>query len=246
MFRMQVLTNVGQKLVISLERLKSKTTVGVAGLIQRFGIFYIGMGYLLGRALILQELSPFAAAYFIVVYFLRRDKVLLTGLALLLGAASRSVELATIVFINLALSFLILRIQEKWKKRELNQAPLIVLATIFFSGIIYQFFTNQLSVYSTVMKGIEAILGMILTLIFVQSLPFLTSKKYHHELRTEEIVCIVILLASVMTGTVGWHIEGASVQGILAKYSNPLFGLYWRRNHWSDGGGYYRAHYKPC
>lgn len=68
------------------------------------------------------------------------------------------------------------------------------------------------------MNGVEATLAMVLTLIFLQSLPFLTSKKYHHELKTEEIVFLVILLASVMTGTIGWQISGVSIQSILAKY----------------------------
>lgn len=218
MYMIQALSNLGQRVTIPFQQRVSKISTGIEMWVQRMGIFYIAMGYLLGRAMILQELSPFAPAYFVVVYFLRKDKVLLTSMALLLGAASQSSHHALIVFMNVAISFIILRIQERWKSRELSNAPFVVLAAMFSSHTIYHYFMHSLTTYSTMMNLVEGLLAAVLTLIFVQSLPFLTSKKYHHVLKVEEIVCVVILLASVMTGTVGWHIQGTSVQGILAKY----------------------------
>lgn len=215
MSRIQAFTS---HMMIPVQRLLTSLNLEVDKWVQKLGVFYILMGYLLGRALILQDLAPFAAAFFIVVYFLRRDKVLLTSIALLLGAASHSTSHAFFILLNIGISFSILRIQERRNKKELNQAPFIVLASIFFSHMIYNYFINDITLYSTVMNIVEAILAMILTLIFVQSLPFLTSKKYHHELKTEEIVCLVILLASIMTGTLGWTVEGVSVQSTLAKY----------------------------
>ena len=213
-----VAANVGQKMFFPIQRLMLKVNMIMEKWVQRLGIFHVLMGYLLGRALILQELAPFAAAYFIVVYFLRRDKVLLTAMALLLGAASRSTEHALIIFLNLSLAFIFLQVMERMKKKELNHAPFIVLASLFLSHLCYTYFKGELTVYVASMHFVEAVLAMILTLIFVQSLPFLTSTKYHHELKTEEIVCLVILLASVMTGTIGWQIQDIAVQAVLAKY----------------------------
>ncbi|RKD22786.1 stage II sporulation protein E [Ammoniphilus oxalaticus] len=219
MFRIQALANeMGQRLVVPIKELWAKINLWVESWIQRLGLFYILMGYLLGRALILQDLAPFAAAYFIVIYFLRKDKLLLTALALLLGAASHSTSHAVFILFNLAIAFAILKFQEKRQRKELNHAPFIVFASLFFSHIVYNLFARDLSLYTTVMSTVEAVLAAVLTLIFVQSLPFLTNKKYHHELKTEEIVCMVILLASVMTGTLGWSIAGVSAQGALAKY----------------------------
>ncbi|RXT09015.1 stage II sporulation protein E [Ammoniphilus sp. CFH 90114] len=211
-------THLGQRMMVPAQRLLSRTAVGLETGIQRLGIFYILMGYLLGRAMILQDLAPFATAYFIVVYFIRKDKVLLTSIALLMGAASHSTSHAVMIFISLAIAFMILRVQEKRVKRELNQAPFIVLISLFISRAAYTYLSNEMTLYSTIMNVVEAVLAMVLTLIFVQSLPFLTSRKYHHELKPDEIVCLVILLASVMTGTIGWTIDGVSVQSTLAKY----------------------------
>ncbi|HBI02521.1 MAG TPA: hypothetical protein DDY49_00645, partial [Paenibacillaceae bacterium] len=54
----------------------------------QWSIFQIAMGILLGRALILQELSPFAIPYFIVMYFLRRNRLFLIFLGLSIGGAT--------------------------------------------------------------------------------------------------------------------------------------------------------------
>lgn len=125
MFRIQALSSqMSQRMIVPVQRLVAGFNHSLETLITRLGVFHIFMGYLLGRALILQELAPFAAAYFIVVYFIRKDKVFLTSMALLLGAASRSTEHAVVVFLNLAFAFTVLRIQERLKKRELNKAPL--------------------------------------------------------------------------------------------------------------------------
>src|SRR6478609_8732021 len=44
------------------------------------------MGFLLGKAMILNELSPFAIAYFAVIAFMRRDYIIPVGAALLAGS----------------------------------------------------------------------------------------------------------------------------------------------------------------
>ncbi|KAF9138514.1 hypothetical protein BGX30_009059, partial [Mortierella sp. GBA39] len=44
------------------------------------------MGFLLGKAMILDELSPFAVAFFAVIAFMRRDYILPVGMAVILGA----------------------------------------------------------------------------------------------------------------------------------------------------------------
>src|SRR5699024_3556450 len=37
-------------------------------------------------------------------------------------------------------------------------------------------------------------------------------------LKNEEIVCMIILIASILTGTIGWEIYGASVEQIFSRY----------------------------
>ena len=73
------------------------------------------------------------------------------------------------------------------------------------------------------MAGVEASLGFILTLIFVQSLPLLSVNKRKQSLKIEEIVCLIIMLATVMTGTIGWTVYGLSIEHIMSRYLVVLF-----------------------
>src|SRR5690606_41356647 len=48
-------------------------------LFHRWGIFFLLLGFLLGRASIVGELAPFALPFFAVIYHLRRDRLLFVG-----------------------------------------------------------------------------------------------------------------------------------------------------------------------
>lgn len=55
-------------------------------------------------------------------------------------------------------------------------------------------------------------------------MPLLTERKGKQQaLETEEIVCLIILLASVLTGTTDWFIYDASVQHVFTRYLVLLF-----------------------
>ena len=42
-------------------------------------------------------------------------------------------------------------------------------------------------------------------------------------LKTEEIVCLIIMLASIMTGTIGWKVYDLSVEHIMSRYLVLVF-----------------------
>ncbi|GAB7387198.1 stage II sporulation protein E [Bacillaceae bacterium] len=191
---------------------------------RRWGLLHIVMGFLLGRALILQELSPFAVPFFFVVYHVRKDRWKLVALSLLLGASTQSASLAWKTLLSLALAYALLQVMEWLKKRELSYVPAAVFLTIFAAHSIYDYFTQKnLAASDWVMNGVEGLLGLILTLIFVQTLPLLSVKRRHYQLKHEEIICLVILLASVMTGTVGWVVSGMTVENVLSRFLILLF-----------------------
>jgi stage II sporulation protein E len=73
------------------------------------------------------------------------------------------------------------------------------------------------------MVGVQASLAFILTLIFLQSIPLLTLNKRRQLLKTEEIVCLIIMLASIMTGTIGWQVYDLSIEHIMSRYLVLVF-----------------------
>nr|WP_139492581.1 stage II sporulation protein E [Brevibacillus dissolubilis] len=195
----------------------------ISAFIQKWHVLPLTMGFLLGRALILDELSPFIVPYFIVMYYLRRDTLLVSSLAMVAGALTHSVPLALESFLSLVVALGASKMTDKFRRKDFSLTPFVVLGTVFFSHILYNIITNQVTTYSVVMVGVEAILSFVLTLIFVQSLSIIHLAKPYEPLKNEEIVCLVILLASLMTGTVGWTIQGVSMEHVLSRYLILLF-----------------------
>lgn len=195
----------------------------IAETAQRWKLLPIFMGFLLGRALILEELTPFIVPYFIVMYYLRRDSLFASGLALIAGAFTHTVPMGLHALLSVVIALSACRISERFRRKDFSLTPFIVLVTVFVSHLLFDAITNQVSAYSLMMVAVEAILSFILTLIFVQSLSIIHLPKPYEPLKNEEIVSLVILLASLMTGTVGWVVEGVSMEHVLTRYLLLLF-----------------------
>ena len=102
--------------------------------------------------------------------------------------------------------------------------PYYVLSVLFLGNLVEGYLlSGQFTLYELMMAGVESSLGFILTLIFIQSLPLLTISKRRQSFKTEEIVCLIILLASVMTGTIGWTVYDLSIDHIFSRYLVLLF-----------------------
>ncbi|WP_094702206.1 stage II sporulation protein E [Brevibacillus laterosporus] len=194
-----------------------------AAFLKKWHILTLTMGFLLGRALILDELSPFVVPYFIVMYFLRRDTLLVSALGMLVGSLAHSIPLGMQTLLSIILAAGVCRISEKWKRKDFSYTPFMVVGTVFASHLLCKVIQNQVNTYSVTMIAVEAILSFVLTLIFIQSLSIIHINKPFEPLKTEEIICLVILLASLMTGTVGWVIQGVSMEHILSRYLLLLF-----------------------
>ena len=91
--------------------------------------------------------------------------------------------------------------------------------------------------YDLLVSTIEAGLSFVLTMIFLQSVPLLVERKGKQQaLETEEIVCLIILLASVLTGTTDWFVYDASIQHIFTRYLVLVFAFIAGRHRVYSGG----------
>ncbi|WP_042354643.1 stage II sporulation protein E [Bacillus rubiinfantis] len=188
------------------------------------GILLCILGFLLGRALILAKLTPFSLPFFAVVYLIKRDRAPIALLGLIAGAATLSLANAAFTFIITLFFILVFRASQKWLKSEMKALPFYV-AAILGAGKLGESFilAKEITLYEGMMVGVQASLAFILTLIFLQSIPLFTLYKRKQLLKTEEIVCLIIMLASVMTGTIGWKVYDLSVEHILARYLVMVF-----------------------
>lgn len=181
------------------------------------------VAFLLGRALILEELSPFAAAYFAAIFFLRRESLLWIVIALPLGSLFALEPQSGYILAQLAVFYCLQRGLELFERSEASYAPTAVFFSVFAVKLFAVSVESGLSWYGLMMTTVEASLGFILTLIFLQAIPAMTTARKNSRMKHEEMICLVILLASILTGTVGWTPLGISIQHVLSRYLILLF-----------------------
>lgn len=183
------------------------------------------VAFLLGRAVILESLAPFAIAYFAVIYFLRKDLYWLVGVSLLAGSWFALTPSTLWIAMELAVFYLLVRGLEAYERSDLSYAPLLVFISTLLVKLFGVIIGDSLGWYQFMMAMVEAGLAFVLTLVFIQAVPVLTMTKKTTSLKSEEIICLMILLASVMTGAVGWVLYGLSAEHVMSRYLLLLFAL---------------------
>ena len=202
----------------------AKFQVKIETFLLKKGFILLFIGFLLGRALILAKLTPFSLPFFAAVYLIKRDRAPLALIGLVGGAATLSMSDAVLTFGSAVMFLIVYRFIERWIKNDIKVVPTIVFFTLLIGNLLQGFIEDQnVSIYEGVMAGVEAGLGSILTLIFQQSIPLLLINKRRQPLKTEEIVCLIIMLASIMTGTIGWSVYDLSVEHIISRFLVLLF-----------------------
>jgi stage II sporulation protein E len=186
------------------------------------GLLIVMVGFLLGRAVILSAVSPFALSFLASVWFMQRKKTLHAMLAVTLGAATYSLEHTSFVMLSV-LVFLTLLAILKQLQREKVVLPFAVGLAMFLPRMFLYSLHGPITSYEWLLMTVESVLGAVLVLIFMQSIPLLSPNRYKPALKNEEIVCMIILIASILTGTIGWVIYGAAVEQIFARYFVLVF-----------------------
>ncbi|MDY0404028.1 stage II sporulation protein E [Virgibacillus sp. 179-BFC.A HS] len=201
----------------SLQKFFSKIATKASSILLEKGWLYYIIAFLLARAVILSVVSPFTIAFLATIWFMQREKAAKTMLAMIAGGISLSISQGVYIGLSM-LSFLFLAGLFKRIQKLQFFIPFLVLAAIVVARICIYSFSGKLTSYEWMLLSIEGVLGMLLVLIFMQSVPLLSPKRYKPALKNEEIVCMIILIASILTGMIGWQIYGASVEQIFSRY----------------------------
>lgn len=190
----------------------------------RWQLLLVAMGFLLGRATILGEISPFAAAFFAAVFFLRREALFWTGIALAAGGFFAAEPHGFALAGQMAVFYCLQRGLELFEQTDASRAPMAVFFSVFAVKLFAASMAAGLTWFGLVMTTVEASLSFVLTHICLLALPAMTAAgRKTVQLRNEEMVCMMILLGSLMTGTVGWMPGGVPVDESLSRYLIMLF-----------------------
>ena len=134
----------------------------------------------------------------------------------IIGALTFSIEQA--IFVSVAIIvFYVLGHFLKDRKNIRLLMVFVFLATVLTRLFLYSL-SGQISLYEWLHLFIEGILGVVLLLIFMQSIPLISLKRYQPALKNEELVCIIILLASILTGFIGWQVYGLQLEHVFSRY----------------------------
>ncbi|SDC86516.1 stage II sporulation protein E [Melghirimyces thermohalophilus] len=182
------------------------------------------MGFLLGRAMILDSLSPFAIAYMGVVMHLCRRQWPLAMIALVMGASTLGTSHAAWISGSLIWLLVVQKLFHLLGKGHLNYAPFVVLLSAAGAHLL-RLYLSGWTPYTGMMAGVDVFLSFILTFIFVQSLPLFTVRRKQYSLRHEEIICLAILASSVITGTLGWNLGDMSMIHVVSRYLIMILAL---------------------
>ncbi|PLS15133.1 stage II sporulation protein E [Bacillus sp. M6-12] len=190
------------------------------------GLVLAIVGFLLGRALILSQLAPFGLPFFAAVYFIRRDRSPIVLIGLVAGGLTVQISNGIILFAACFLLMLMHKIKSPGREDRFKTMSLYVFAALWVVNMAEHYILNRdLQLYDGMMMTVEAGLAMILTLIFIQCIPLLAVRKKSQSLKTEEVVSIIILLASVLTGTIGWTVYDLSIEHVLSRYLVMVFAM---------------------
>jgi stage II sporulation protein E len=188
------------------------------------GLLIAIVGFLLGRALILEQIMPFAIPFYAAVFMMKREKSIIALLALLGGSLTLGFDKAALVLISIFLFLLIRMIGIKINQSTIKSLPYFVFMANLMGNLLFSLvISKQFNLYNVSLITVEAALSFILTMIFMQSVPFISFRKRKQALKTEEIICLIILIASVLTGTIGWSFYDLSVEHIFSRYLVLLF-----------------------
>lgn len=185
------------------------------------------MAFFLGRAQILGEISPFALAYYAVILRLKKSAAKKVLLALVLGSMAGHGWWSgwPAVLCMILLYRLIERMLSREKVLSLGSVPLLVFFVDAAVRIAFAAGSGDLSRYALLMGVVEGFLATILTMIFIQSLPVFSFSRGARGLRHEEMISLIILMASVLTGLTGMMVGSVSLVNIFSRYLIMLFAL---------------------
>ncbi|TFE24116.1 stage II sporulation protein E [Cohnella luojiensis] len=185
---------------------------------QQWLLLIIGVGFLLGRATMLEGIAPFAAAFFGVVLYLRKDLAFWAMLSLVAGSFWAIDPMPAVICAEIGVIYLLYRALVLYERADLSHAPVVVFAATLIVRLFDTLLAEDTAWLPYILTLVEAGLAFVLTLLFVHALPVLARTRKAADLRHEEWIGVAILMACLLTGMTGWTVYGIAVASVLSRY----------------------------
>ncbi|MGL4818713.1 MAG: stage II sporulation protein E [Bacilli bacterium] len=184
------------------------------------GIVLFMIGFLLGRAELLQSVAPFALPFFITVFYWQREKAPFVFLASIMGAVTLSLVSAGKIAVLLIVWLCIRKVLQRLEKRRDEYIPLIAAAAslIVGFGVLLVETGVQPTIFSSAIVVIESLFSAILVGVFMQSVRILSTDKQRRMFQLEEMFCLSILIGAAVIGLDGLSLFNVSAMDSASQY----------------------------
>ncbi|ABO48674.1 Phosphoprotein phosphatase [Desulforamulus reducens MI-1] len=175
------------------------------------------LGFFLGRAVLLGELSPFGSSFVCATVWcfgpLPLVPLSVIGGLLTVSAGSQFWSLSIIV---VAIFFILLSIKPQVNRPKIVLPGVVVVTTLTVKSILISFQGPALYPYIT--ASFESIFAGVLTFMYLQALaPFARGTMTHRTMGGETVFCFLLLLAGVIAGTGDLAYDCLTLRGILSR-----------------------------
>lgn len=183
----------------------------------REGLLLCLLGFFLGRAVLLGEMVPGAAAFVAAAAraFPGAGLFAVLGVGAGLVTVSRGLFLAGSVGAVVLTWFFVQALPPAVKRPWLVVPGVVLSLTVVVKTGLLVFTTPSTYQYITIL--FEAAFSAIFTLIFLQALPSLSKLTGVSSLAGEELFCMLVLLAAMVAGTGDLQVGIISLKGLLSR-----------------------------
>ncbi|SET22375.1 stage II sporulation protein E [Natronincola peptidivorans] len=180
------------------------------------------VAFLLGRAGILQGLTPFGIGYFAALNYKER-KYASIGLTTAIGIITAQGLGGSLPYvITIGIVFLLFHYVMNLRKMSTLKAAFITGFTYFTVAMLASSF-GTFYLYDVMMIAFESLVIFVTLYISSYALPIIVEKKNRRILSTEEIICVAILTAVALSGINEVFIFDLSLRNSLAILLTILF-----------------------
>jgi stage II sporulation protein E len=198
-------------------KLWQKTPKLLQILLQKDGWLINFVALLLGRVSILGEISPFGLAFFAAVVSVNRERAVGVAFWTLIGLFSTKPGLGGLAAVGaITLFFRLMRGERVRPEKKLIAYPVLIFVCVLLARLITATVFNQ-TLYGYLLALFDATITLVLTLVFLYGVPMVTRREMGRTLSSEEMISIVVMLASVVAGIPHVVIQGVAVDHVCGR-----------------------------
>ena len=176
-------------------------------------VLTIFLGFFLGRANILDKLTPFGIA-FLSAYIIMKEVNIYLLISILLGTFTFQGFKGFTYLVSSVLIISFFRMVKEDKDYSLIKSAIISSSIFTVTKILFLFLNKNFFIYDLFLTSFEGIVIFTMTYIFSFSIPLEAMKD--RKLNSEKIICTFITLALVLSGFSKLSILGISIKNIVS------------------------------